>query len=347
MYDYIHIRQEKKMKRKKITMLMLAVSMCTAFLAGCEKEKWNNSGSDEAGMGQENLKSEEMTTSSSEMYTDFLNDEVQLFFHKYNEYDARGVESYFDKERGYTLSEIVDVLCAHYFEYTGKTDVGAIKYAYMDCGNDGVQEMAVCFTGMDIYCEDDDSTLVYIIKEIDDQLELCYCYETWARSSASINEYGYYVSSGSGGASLHGTEFGYIDENGDWNYIAYIEEQSDISALSYPEELSQIPTVAASKSYEGTIVFLTYRFTEYTDADYYAGVEMDDDLYTFEVYDDDYNEISDESTYIDSVYKDIFDEAGVLIFSKDEMEEMLSERKDAVGVTDEIAEGKELEWKSI
>ncbi len=71
--------------------------------------------------------------------------------------------------------------------------------------------MVLRLNGMEIYAEDDDSTLVYIIKYIDGKLSICYYYETWARSETTINEYGYCQSGGSGGASNHGMENSLID----------------------------------------------------------------------------------------------------------------------------------------
>ncbi len=158
-------------------------------------------------------------------YEKFLNDEEVLFFHKYNQNDFMNDEKYFDEDKGYTLSEIKEILKGYYYEYSDTTEMDSVSYAYIDCGMDGVEELAICFSGMDIYCQDDDSTLVYIIKDINEQLELCYFYETWARSSASINEYGYFVSSGSGGATRHGANYGLIDKNGDWKSIASEEEE--------------------------------------------------------------------------------------------------------------------------
>lgn len=278
------------------------------------------------------------------LYLDFLNDEAELYFSKYNQYDSWNDEVFFEKGKGYTLSEIVDVFAERYFKYSNAKEMDSIRYAYMDCGMDGVKELAICFDGMDIYYEDDDSTLVYIIKDINSQLELCYAYETWARSSTSINEYGYSKGGGSNSATNHGGHYGIVDQNGDWKFIVREQEELDISMVNYPEELSRIPSVAANKSYEGTIAFRTITLADYMDGGKYVGTSPEDNIYSFEVLDENYEWITEPSMYTDSVYKEIFDEAGVTVVPEEEIAAIIAEKEKQVGLTEEIRNGNELEW---
>lgn len=313
------------MKNKKRICSVLGICVMAASLIGC-------------GRGEEK---------TNGIYENFLGNQTQLFFDKFNPYDAINGVNYFEEGRGYTLSEVTEVLAKHYYEYSDKTEIDSIEYAYIDCGMDGVEELAIRFHGMELYGPEDDSTLVYIIKDVEGRLELCYCYESWARRSASVNEYGYYVSAGSNSASNHSTEYGVIDKNGDWKYIAYVEEEANIFALVYPEELSRIPAVAEEKSYDGIIAFDTIRFKEYTDADSYAGVVPEGEVYSFTVYDDNYEDITEPSMYTDSVYKEIFDEAGVNVYSDEEIEAMMREHEQKAGLTDDIRGGSEIVWSTL
>lgn len=365
------------MMKKKIRCCVLGMSMIAVLLTGCVNEKRdvksgevNESVSEQTGNVEEESETikqpevfEELETEAEEgtetetavtienvleeEYEDFLNNKKELFFDKYNQYEVLEDKKYFEEGKGYTLSEIVDVLTEHYFEYSDDKEMESVSYAYIDCGMDGVKELAICFTGMDIYGQNDDSTLVYIIKNIDDRLQLCYCYETWARCGASINEYGYYVSAGSGGASNHSADSGLIDKNGEWQYIAGIEQEADIFLISYPEELSKICTVAQEKTYDGTIVFYTISLVDYKEKGRYVGTSTEDEIYSFEVYDENFEKIVEPDMYTDSVYKEIFDEAGVAVLSDVEITAKVAEKEKQVGLTEEIRNGQEITWSIL
>ena len=246
----------------------------------------------------------EQEQENKNLYVRFLEGSEPLYFYS-NQYEYEE-EYLFETNRGYTLSEIVDVLRENYGHYEGTPAVKSVAYSYIDCGKDGIKEMAIQFNGMNIYSPDDDSTVVYIIKNRKERLELCYVYETWARSYSSINEYGFYESAGSNGASNHGQSTGYIDATGTWNFIQYTEEEMDVNQLSWSDMFGAIPQVASTKTYEGMIVFYTTHFEEMT-ADNYNSLQR---YATFDVIDASVNQAE---LYTSSVYKEIFDEAGVKI----------------------------------
>jgi hypothetical protein len=200
---------------------------------------------------------------------------------------------------------------------------------------------------MDIYAKDDDSTLVYVIKYIDGKLCLCYSYETWARSETTMNEYGYYQSFGSGGASYHGSENGLIDKDGNMQFIVSIESELDINQLSWSDELGQIPKVAGTKGITGGIQLDTISFSNTEES-----VNLDDAgkkecFYSFYVYDDNGAPIEDANLYTDSIYKEIFDEAKVPFMTPDEVSSMIKEKEEKVGAAADIKAGAELTWKTI
>lgn len=264
-------------------------------------------------------------------YEAFLMGNEPLYFHEYVHSDYEG--ELFDTDKGYTISELIEVFKE---EYTLLETNPAIRYSYMDLGNDEAEELAVMFYGMSIYSPEDDSTLVYIVKEIEDRLELCYCYETWARSSSSSNYYGYYTSEGSGGASLHGCKAGYIDATGKWNFIFATENESDINQLYMDPGLGEVPKIAETKEYAGMIIVDTTYFQEILTSDDYYNVER---FYTY------YVDGEDSDIYASGVYKDIFDEAGVVTYRPEEIEAMILEKERSLGITEEIKNGPELTWE--
>ncbi|MDD4113431.1 MAG: hypothetical protein PHC56_10445, partial [Herbinix sp.] len=109
-----------------------------------------------------NTATNELNELSMEAYNGFLNNGTKLSFDRYMPSDYMEGDI-FNKGSEYTLSEVLDTVKAYYFEHLPGKDIKGIDYSYIDCGKDGVSELAICFIGMNLYYEDDDSTLVYII----------------------------------------------------------------------------------------------------------------------------------------------------------------------------------------
>jgi len=288
---------------------------------------------------------------SLEAYKNFMKNEAKLSFDRYMQvvYDYQDDKPLFKKGRDYTLSEVLDIVTAHYLDIFTNKKIDYIDYSYIDGGKDGVKELALRFNGLDIYEPDDDSTLVYIIKYIEGKLSLCYYYETWARSDSTLNEYGYIESGGSGGASNHIVDYGLIEKDGNWQPIASIESEQDINQLSMSDDLGMIPEVAEkmgiSDGVEVDTINFEYNYNENANnSDETANKEC---FYTFYVYDDNWDLIKDANLYTSSKYKDIFDEAKVPFITPDELSTMISEKEKKVGATAEIKKGKEVTWKTL
>ncbi len=283
---------------------------------------------------------------SMEAYEKFLNNETTVLFDRFMQTDYMGVPLY-NPESDYTLSEILSIVTAHYFEYSENQKIKHINYSYIDCGNDGVNELALCFYGVDKYYEDDDSTLVYVLKYINGKLSLCYYYETWARSETTINEYGYYQSAGSAGATNHINEYGLIDKDGNWQFILSISHELDIHQLVMRDILNNIPSVADAKGITGGIMLDSIHFVNSQNATSTYDIDKEELFYTFYIYDDNMNFIDDVSLYTNSIYKEIFDEANVPFITPDEILTLISEKEEMVGATAEIKEGAEVIWNTL
>lgn len=284
---------------------------------------------------------------SMEAYESFLKNEATLSFDRFmtNGYFTNSEDyekkSLFEKGKEYTLSEILQIITSYYLEYSADQKINYIDYSYIDCGNDGVKELIIRFNGMDIYSEDDDSTLVYIIKYINGKLNLCYYYETWPRSDSWVNEYGYYISVGSGGASNHVAEYALIDKEGNWQPIVYIESETDIN------QMGVIAQLAAEKGIKDNIQIDTIRFNYNAYSDYSDEDENSECFYTFYIFDENWEPILDANLYTNSIYKDIFDDAKIPFITPDELLAMISEREKIVGASEEIKEGADITWKTL
>ena len=283
---------------------------------------------------------------SIKAYEKFMKNKTKVSFDRFMPKDDME-EALYKKGREYTLSEVLDIVTAYYFKNSTNKKINYIDYSYIDCGKDGVNELVLRFNGMDIDDEDDDSTLVYIIKYIDEKLSLCYSYETWARSESTLNEYGYYQSGGSNGASNHGSEDSLIDKYGNWQFIVSIESELDINQLAWSDKLGKISKVAKKKGISGGIELDTIRFDNNENAANSDEVDNQECFYTFYVYDNNMKLIKDANLYKNSIYKKIFDEAKVPFITPEEVSKMISEKEEKVGATAEIKKGTKITWKTL
>lgn len=283
---------------------------------------------------------------SMDAYEKFIKNEMTISFDYYMPISDMDEDLY---KRGseYTLTEVLSIITANYFQGFDNKKIGEIDYSFIDCGNDGVNELAICFDGMDLYNENDGSTLVYIIKYIEGKLNLCYYYETWARSDSTLNVYGYIESGGSSSASNHVSDSGLIDKDGKWQQIVYIESELDIQQLLYGDDsnLGMIPEVSEKKGITDGIEVNSILIDE--NATNLGNADNVKRYYTFYAYDDNWNLINDAKLYTNSKYKDIFDEAKIPFITPGELSAMISEKEKKVGATAEIKEGAEITWKTL
>ncbi len=282
---------------------------------------------------------------SMEAYKKFLKNENKVSFDRFMPKDDME-EALYKSGSEYTLSEVLKILTDYYFKSSENKKVEYLDYSYIDCGKDGVNELALRFNGMDIYDRDDDSTLVYIMKYIDGKLFLTYCYETWARSESSMNEYGYYQSGGSNGASNHISEYSLIDKDGNLHFIASIESELDINQLALSDDLGVIPKLVEAKEVSGNIEVDTICFNQDNTA-ILDEVSDKEYFYTFYVYDDNWEPVEAADLYTSSIYKEIFDEASVPFITPEEVSKMIMEKEKKLGATADMTEDAEITWKTL
>lgn len=169
------------------------------------------------------------------------------------------------------LADYGDEVERNDFGWDGYVD--EIDYAYLDLGNDKIQELLVTFVGMDIYCADDDSTDEYILKYDEDGLKVCYEFLTAARSDTEVSYYGIVKWSGESGATSYAKDGAVLDGEGSLIPVYSSETEGDLSH-GYMEPFLQdgvdMAVVAAAlpdvelSSYEiGNQYYLAYDETDY------------------------------------------------------------------------------------
>lgn len=278
------------------------------------------------------------------LYEKFLNNEASMHINIENDHGY-----YFSfsesEERDFTIEELTNFLIEELLamQVDARILEHTIEYAYIDCGNDGNNELALY---IHTPTSGEDWKEYFIIKEIDGKLESIYSNVAWSRSHIAINEYGFIAGYGSGGASLQGFNKEYIDADGKWHYlyentaegrpdVCGVLSEADINpdyCLYFSFDLNNTPD-DPSDDYD------TYSFTKAADpfeevdlfkANYYCPIIYDDSIY--------------EDAY---PLKSYFDSYGVTIYTMTEIENMIEEKEAQEGVTETIRNGKEAVWTNL
>lgn len=240
----------------------------------------------------------------------------------------------------YTLSEFRDKLNEFFNSeenYLYEGEVRSIEYAYIDCGNDGVKELALKLVGP--FAEPTESTMTLIIKELEGKPELVYAFSCWSRSETTINKYGFISGSGSNSASNHGYDEAYINADGKYLYGFYEEEEYDAYAFGMLREHDDFDT----DSLDNMLAVYTLRLDEYDSA------SPQQEYYSYNVYDSNtFEQVDVPNLYTDSKYKDIMDSFKDISFiTMDEMKKMEKEKMESIGVTDEIRNAEVPEYTEV
>ncbi|MBO4912254.1 MAG: hypothetical protein J5504_05965 [Butyrivibrio sp.] len=123
----------------------------------------------------------------------------------------------FEDGKAYTLEEISNKI-------RGVDDFTGCSPKYIDCGLDGNIELVVGIGGNLDY--DPSYGIDMVVKNINGKLKICYCDASGYRSENDISYNGEVSNGGSGGATSHYGEVGYIDANGKYNFwYSWIEEE--------------------------------------------------------------------------------------------------------------------------
>lgn len=345
--------------------LCVIISVIALLFGACGNETVADNGKsvDSQNLVEGSETSEEaLCTESENLYKDFLGNNISV--HMNIECDQETPYFKFDESKDYTLKELVEAILdghiVHDSDWNVEITLDTIEYAFIDCGNDGIPELALCIkTPQGAECWNE----YIIIKDIDGKLESVYSDVGWSRSYKHINEYGYIYNDGSGGAAYHSFEKYYIDASGnlnflyeDWTEGFYISE--DTTNL-YLVGLDRIELTAADiHNYSGEYIAVGVNMSDERDSENYrirdyivfakpGANDIDSIKEGFK--DISYIElITDDSLYSDSSpLKRMASNANVPIISLSELYSLISNREIEVGLSDEIKDGIEVRWQEL
>lgn len=317
---------------------LLAVVLCVilAVVSGC--------GQDEAFENRDRRRDREQRTEENSgawgqtadedqyaIYERFLAGEEPLFFRKETYFSNDNFDSSFcaQANKPYQLYEIcnmINIVCnsgAPVNELSNN-----ISYAYIDCGADGIVELALLFHDLEDYYDPEDVTLV--IKDVDGRLEVCYNMQPYYRESWEIsNMYGVIAYNCNAGTGYYIEDVGCLRTDGIYHMAYSISKDYLFYEFSLPEDFPY------ELSGNETIGLITYSIGD---------SENHKDYYLLESYD---YALGDSVIDIDKLSKAVADVTGMEFCSCEEIQDLIAAREIEIGLTEEIKNGAEVEWIPI
>lgn len=353
----------------RIVVCLLVVS--SLFLNGCgAKNKDTSDGNSLPNLGEKEIeKNEDDEVSVDEdpadesskadeaeyakqKYQDFIDGNEPLYFDIIsgytgnNSYNFYEIEDYIHPKKPYLFEEFIHAYCDAEYEYWGsKIKPVDIDYAYIDCGNDGIPELALKFNGVET------DNLIFdaywVIKCTDDKLQALMYKSIGYRSWGELNEYGLYTSGGAFGAGAYVNDFEYIDANGTLSFVYGCETDLTAYSVYIPDKDNHSNVAAELGIAENINVYLYYFTLDYDDTRDYSKYLREDCLWTYEAVSDNGNVYSDKTKYNAKAYEDYWDYTELPFYTQDEIDAILEERKAEFGIDDQILNGEEPDWVKL
>ena len=161
-----------------------------------------------------------------------------------------------------------------YIEMLDPKDMLNVQFSYLDCGQDGVPELAVEIRGISICAYHDDSTLFMLIKEKEGKLQCTFAGDQWDRWRATINEAGVYAGVSEGGMTTNG-RIGMFDANAEYHEIFSCEKDFDRHPFRYISAGKEVPDEERSVCVNKCTT--TIDGTDYT---YYVEADTGEEIYS-------------------------------------------------------------------
>lgn len=220
----------------------------------------------------------------------------------------------------------------------------SISYSFIDCGNDGEEELAVLYT--QIGDEAMDINYITIFKLMDNEIKNIFCESFGYRSYALLNQYGFYTYGGSNGASSSTVVFSYVDGAGKKNYLYGMNDELSAYSLYVPGTTDYMD-VAAEEGIAENIEIQQYFFNEYDETQDYAEYVSNCD-YVYIPTDDTYQPLEGaelEEALSTGAYERFWESTGLPpALSQEQMDDKIAKKLDSIGVTDEILDAPDVTW---
>ncbi|MCR4807665.1 MAG: hypothetical protein K5857_08300 [Lachnospiraceae bacterium] len=251
----------------------------------------------------------------------------------------------------YSFTELVRSFLGEKNQYDAGIELYDASYTYIDCGEDGVEELAVWFNfGMNGIGDYDNALCVFYC---DDEGEVHIIgYDYWGyRSQLTLNEYGYVTNGGSGGAAVFCEDRYFFNADHERIFLYSMEEEMELKEpmvnkyyLKNGFDRTDYPEKEYDENGKGYTVYM-YSFKEHDydndseDTDYYEKYYKDY-MYAFTDY-------RDEPAAPDEKLADFYKKENVKWYSPDKLDKMILDHQHELGADDDIINGDNVSWDSL
>ena len=254
---------------------------------------------------------------------------------------------YFREGNRYSFSEIIDMYIRNESVYFDGGDIGLTDalYSYIDCGNDGIPEMAVQLT----YMLNGDFNRVYFFNYRDGEVHLIGSDEWGYRSIMDLNRLGYVINGGSGGAVLWVNDHYYFDAEGQRSFLYNFEQYMGLKTPRIPKYYMKNGDTREDypddEFEEGSYMAYIYNFDEYIYDENDDHEATYDKYYSKNIYC--FLDEKERDVEPDDRFKELYRKEGIKWYKLDEIKKLVEDHEAALGVTDEIRNAEPAKWESI
>jgi len=289
--------------------------------------------------------SEENKESDTKLYEDFLNRNVAVNTEMYPfTGQEHGCEVLgFGGNNELNIEHFFKCIVENRETDYDRAEMTKLDYAYLDCGADGIPELALRAT---FDYGGDEMVRHFVIKEKEGKLYLTYQNSGFYRSFTDIsNKYGLINECISYGAATNYIRVGVLNSEG--RYELYYDLNTSYDAnLTYDERLSDAVHNDEDK-YNLATYLKKYRFEEQlTYSEELSGNYYDDYLmfyYCAQMEEDEPSNGIDKAVN-EELLKGLFAEADVKLYTLDEIGSLLEEQRNKLKLTDEMLEIQQINW---
>lgn len=340
--------------------VVLSVFACTALviaLTACKEETSANAPvitsilteeKAEPEVSVKDVEREEESVTADVLFSAFLKDEATVHFNNFQpeKFFTEG-EYMFNKDDSVTFSELLSAYDRYYLEQVSYMEIYRnIRYAFIEAGDAGKKQLVI----ESIFPNGGNAQ--FVLEEANGQLEMFTVIESYYRFYATvINPYGLVCETGSYSYSEHVSTYWFLDENADRNWIYSVSYAGRFGQDSYYDDPLYMAAFEYNENvgFEHELVLETYSFMEYR-PDFTPEEEeayRNSLMYTVE-YSDDYVLWHEDSMYEEgSVLDKIFDEAGYVLCSPEEIEAVIELKKSELNLNENEKADSEVEFTEL
>lgn len=273
------------------------------------KEKFEAFLNNEEKAGLERVRGENYKAGNSVYLSQFTEDEVS-----------------FDE----LVEKMVFLYSDPYEEYT----LGEVSYTYLDCGADGISELAV---RIDLSGSYDESMIVTVIKEFDGKLQIVYQGIGSDRSSLDIvNSYGKIAEASFFGYDIYNNSIGYLNADGEYELACSDTVYYNAQAV-LDKRFDKAIEQCADNLEERYLRVLRFKEGDSSQEEYFYCAEKEEDEPS--------NGIDFEENV--KVLQGLFEEAGVKLYSLQEIYDLRVAREKELGLTEQKVEAGTVHWNQL